>query len=190
MPTDAVFWEPTGGLYDRRDPEPRRPQAPRRPQGDIDRRRDCGPGQSLAAHVRAAGAELKDGDARARLARHLLHPARADERAAAGREPLPRWRHARHAAAAPHVRGAGFPLPRPLRIGQALRQETELTDISAEDRRHRHDGSDRGEPHLRPDGLAVEDERRIVYREEVKPASAIRRRGASRARPTRPGGAR
>lgn len=58
---------------------------------------------------------------------------------------------------------------RPLRIGQALRQETELVDVSAKTGGtgtlvfttivSRLSG---------PDGLAVEDERRTVYRDEVK----------------------
>jgi 3-methylfumaryl-CoA hydratase len=58
---------------------------------------------------------------------------------------------------------------RPIRIGQTLRQETELTDISMKAGGtgtlvfttvvSRISG---------PDGLAVEDERRTVFREEVK----------------------
>ena len=58
---------------------------------------------------------------------------------------------------------------RPIRIGQTLRQETELTDIALKSGAtgtlvfttvvSRISG---------PDGLAVEDERKIVYREEVK----------------------
>ena len=65
--------------------------------------------------------------------------------------------------------GQAFRFHRPLRIGQALRQETELTDIAVKSGgtgtlvfvtvMHRIVG---------PDGLAVEDERRTVYREEVK----------------------
>jgi 3-methylfumaryl-CoA hydratase len=65
--------------------------------------------------------------------------------------------------------GQGFRFHRPLRIGQTVRQETELTDISLKSGAtgtlvfttvvSRISG---------PDGLAVEDERRIVYREEVK----------------------
>jgi 3-methylfumaryl-CoA hydratase len=69
--------------------------------------------------------------------------------------------------------GQAFRFHRPLRIGQALRQETELTDISVK----------RGSTGTMvfttvvsrihgPDGLAVEDERRIVYREEVKPGES------------------
>ena len=65
--------------------------------------------------------------------------------------------------------GQAFRFHRPVRIGQTLRQETELTDIALKtggtgtmvfttvvSRIHG------------PDGLAIEDERRIVYREEVK----------------------
>ena len=65
--------------------------------------------------------------------------------------------------------GQTFRFHRPLRVGQPLRQETELVDISVKsggtgtlvfatvvNRLHG------------PDGLAVEDERRTVYREEVK----------------------
>jgi 3-methylfumaryl-CoA hydratase len=65
--------------------------------------------------------------------------------------------------------GQTFRFHRPLRIGQALRQENELTDISLKSGAtgtlvfttvvSRISG---------PDGLAVEDERLIVYREEVK----------------------
>jgi 3-methylfumaryl-CoA hydratase len=65
--------------------------------------------------------------------------------------------------------GQSFRFHRPLRIGQTLRQETELTDISLKSGAtgtlvfttvvSRISG---------PEGLAVEDERRIVYREEVK----------------------
>ena len=65
--------------------------------------------------------------------------------------------------------GQGFRFHQPLRIGQTVRQETELTDISLKSGAtgtlvfttvvSRISG---------PDGLAVEDERRIVYREEVK----------------------
>ena len=65
--------------------------------------------------------------------------------------------------------GQGFRFHQPLRIGQTVRQETELTDISLKTGAtgtlvfttvvSRISG---------PDGLAVEDERRIVYREEVK----------------------
>ena len=65
--------------------------------------------------------------------------------------------------------GQGFRFHRPLRIGQTLRQETELTDVALKSGAtgtmvfttvvSRISG---------PDGLAIEDERRIVYREEVK----------------------
>ena len=65
--------------------------------------------------------------------------------------------------------GQTFRFHRPLRIGQAVRQETELTDISAKAGGtgtlvfatvvSRISG---------PDGLAVEDERRTVFREELK----------------------
>ena len=65
--------------------------------------------------------------------------------------------------------GQTFRFHRPLRIGQSLRQETELTDIAAKAGGtgtlvfvtvvNRIAG---------PDGLAIEDERRTVYREEVK----------------------
>ena len=65
--------------------------------------------------------------------------------------------------------GQTFRFHRPLRIGQWLRQETELTDIAAKSGgtgtlvfvtvMNRIFG---------PDGLSVEDERRTVYREEVK----------------------
>jgi 3-methylfumaryl-CoA hydratase len=69
--------------------------------------------------------------------------------------------------------GQAFRFHRPLRIGQTLRQETELTDISLK----------RGATGTLvfttvvsriagPDGLALEDERRIVYREEVKAGGA------------------
>jgi 3-methylfumaryl-CoA hydratase len=66
--------------------------------------------------------------------------------------------------------GQSFRFHRPLRIGQTLRQETELTDISLKTGAtgtlvftttvSRITG---------PDGLAIEDHRNIVYREEVKP---------------------
>ena len=66
--------------------------------------------------------------------------------------------------------GQTFRFHRPLRIGQALRQETELTDISLKSGAtgtlvftttvSRISG---------PDGLAVEDQRHLVFREEVKP---------------------
>jgi 3-methylfumaryl-CoA hydratase len=66
--------------------------------------------------------------------------------------------------------GQTFRFHRPLRIGQTLRNETELTDISIKSGAtgtlvfttvvSRIAG---------PDGLAVEDQRLIVYREEVKP---------------------
>jgi 3-methylfumaryl-CoA hydratase len=66
--------------------------------------------------------------------------------------------------------GQSFRFHRPLRIGQTLRNETELTDISLKQGAtgtlvfttvvSRIAG---------PDGLAIEDERLIVYREEVKP---------------------
>jgi 3-methylfumaryl-CoA hydratase len=66
--------------------------------------------------------------------------------------------------------GQTFRFHRPLRIGQTLRSETELTDIALK----------RGATGTLvfttvvsrisgPDGLAIEDERLIVYREEVKP---------------------
>jgi 3-methylfumaryl-CoA hydratase len=65
--------------------------------------------------------------------------------------------------------GETFRFHRPLRIGDSLRRETELTDISLKTG---------GTGTLvfttvlsrifGPDGLAVEEERRIVYREEVK----------------------
>ena len=65
--------------------------------------------------------------------------------------------------------GQAFRFHRPIRIGQALRQETELVDISLKTGGtgtlvfttvvNRIYG---------PDGLAVEDERRTAYREEVK----------------------
>jgi 3-methylfumaryl-CoA hydratase len=66
--------------------------------------------------------------------------------------------------------GQSFRFHRPLRIGQTLRQETELTDISLKTGAtgtlvftttvSRITG---------PDGFALEDQRHIVYREEVKP---------------------
>jgi len=66
--------------------------------------------------------------------------------------------------------GQTFRFHRPLKIGQRVTQETELTDISAKSGGtgtlvfattvSRITG---------PDGLAVEDERRTVFREEVKP---------------------
>ena len=66
--------------------------------------------------------------------------------------------------------GQTFRFHRPLRIGQSVKQETELTDISAKSGGtgtlvfatvvSRISG---------PDGLALEDERRTVFREEVKP---------------------
>lgn len=66
--------------------------------------------------------------------------------------------------------GQAFRFHRPLRIGQTLRQETELTDIALKS------GSTGTMVFttvvsriVGPDGLAIEDERRIVYREEVKP---------------------
>jgi 3-methylfumaryl-CoA hydratase len=65
--------------------------------------------------------------------------------------------------------GQTFRFHRPLRIGQSLRQETELTDISA-----KTGGTGTlvfatvVNRLIGPDGLAVEDERRTVYREEVK----------------------
>ena len=65
--------------------------------------------------------------------------------------------------------GQTFRFHRPLRIGQTLRQETELTDISLKSGAtgtlvftttvSRISG---------PDGLAVEDQRHLVFREEVK----------------------
>jgi 3-methylfumaryl-CoA hydratase len=65
--------------------------------------------------------------------------------------------------------GQSFRFHRPIRIGQTLRQETELTDIALKSGAtgtlvfttvvSRIHG---------PDGLAIEDERKIVYREEVK----------------------
>jgi 3-methylfumaryl-CoA hydratase len=65
--------------------------------------------------------------------------------------------------------GQTFRFHRPIRIGQALRQETELTDISMKPGGtgtlvfttvvSRISG---------PEGLAVEDERRTVFREEVR----------------------
>src|SRR5437016_10384429 len=65
--------------------------------------------------------------------------------------------------------GQRFRFHRPLRVGQALTQENELTDISLKSGAtgtlvfttvvSRIHG---------PDGLAIEDERTIVYREEVK----------------------
>jgi 3-methylfumaryl-CoA hydratase len=65
--------------------------------------------------------------------------------------------------------GQAFRFHRPLRIGQTLRQETELTDIALKQ------GSTGTMVFTTvvsriygPDGLALEDERRIVYREEVK----------------------
>jgi 3-methylfumaryl-CoA hydratase len=65
--------------------------------------------------------------------------------------------------------GQGFRFHRPVRIGQKLRQETELTDIALKQ------GSTGTMVFTTvvsriyaPDGLAIEDERRIVYREEVK----------------------
>lgn len=65
--------------------------------------------------------------------------------------------------------GQAFRFHRPVKIGQALRQETELTDISL-----KTGGTGTmvfttvvGRIYG-PDGLAIEDERRIVYREEVK----------------------
>jgi len=65
--------------------------------------------------------------------------------------------------------GQGFRFHRPVRIGQTLRQETELTDIALKS------GSTGTMVFTTvvsriygPDGLAIEDERRIVYREEVK----------------------
>ena len=65
--------------------------------------------------------------------------------------------------------GQTFRFHRPLRIGQTLRQETELTDISL-----KTGGTGTlvfvtvVNRLIGPDGLAVEDERRTVYREEVK----------------------
>ena len=65
--------------------------------------------------------------------------------------------------------GQSFRFHRPLKIGQTLKQENELTDIALKTGAtgtlvfttvvSRISG---------PDGLAIEDERKIVYREEVK----------------------
>ena len=65
--------------------------------------------------------------------------------------------------------GQTFRFHRPIRIGQGLTQETELTDISV-----KHGGTGTlvfttvVSRISGPDGLAVEDERRGVFREEVK----------------------
>jgi 3-methylfumaryl-CoA hydratase len=115
-------------------------------------------------------AELKDGDALPPgwtilyfLPRFLPHELRADGAPATTGVvppmPLPRRMFA----------GQTFRFHRPIRIGQTLTQETELTDISVK----------RGGTGTLvfttvvsrisgPDGLAVEDERRGVFREEVK----------------------
>ncbi len=65
--------------------------------------------------------------------------------------------------------GQGLRFHRPLRVGETLRQETELTDIALKQ------GSTGTMVFTTvvsrifgPEGLAIEDERRIVYREEVK----------------------
>jgi 3-methylfumaryl-CoA hydratase len=65
--------------------------------------------------------------------------------------------------------GQTFRFHRPLRVGQQIRQETELTDISAK-------AGGTGtlvfatvrSSIYGPEGLAIEDERRTVFREEVK----------------------
>lgn len=65
--------------------------------------------------------------------------------------------------------GQTFRFHRPIRIGQALSQETELTDISV---KHGATGTLVFTTVVNrisgPDGLAVEDERRGVFREDVK----------------------
>src|SRR5688572_4577491 len=66
--------------------------------------------------------------------------------------------------------GETFRFHRPLRIGDSVRRETELTDISL-----KTGGTGTLvfttvlSRYFGPEGLAVEEERRIVYREEVKP---------------------
>lgn len=114
--------------------------------------------------------EFKDGDVLPpgwhvlyflpRFAPHELRP----DGAAAGSGVIPAMPLPRRMFA-----GQTFRFHRPLRIGDCVRQETELTDISAKTGGtgtlvfatvvNRISG---------PDGLAVEDERRTVFREEVK----------------------
>jgi 3-methylfumaryl-CoA hydratase len=114
--------------------------------------------------------ELKDGDAlppgwhiiyfTPRIAPDDLRPDGTPARSVLMPEmPLPRRMFA----------GQALRFHRALRIGETLRQETELTDIALKNGStgtmvfttvvSRISG---------PDGLAIEDERRIVYREEVK----------------------
>ena len=115
--------------------------------------------------------ELKDGDVlppgwhviyfTPRIATGELRPDGTPARSAIMPDmPLPRRMFA----------GQAFRFHRPLRIGQSVRQETELTDVSVKS------GSTGTMVFTTvvsrihgPDGLAIEDERRIVYREEVKP---------------------
>src|SRR5215471_11635873 len=74
---------------------------------------------------------------------------------------------------------------RPLRIGDAVRRETELADISV-----KSGGTGTlvfatvASRVFGPDGLALEEERRTVFREEVK---APRQSGATPRRPARRG---
>ena len=90
-----------------------------------------------------------------------------------------------HAAAAPHVRGESVRFHRALRIGEAVRRETELADISV-----KSGGTGTlvfatvASRVFGPDGLALEEERRTVFREEVKAGSATSRRAVTRRPPT------
>ena len=84
--------------------------------------------------------------------------------------------------------GERFRFQRPIRVGDQLRRESELTDISLKEGGtgplvfatvvNRIFG---------PEGIAIEEERRTVFREEIKPATGTRRRAARRRRPTSPG---
>jgi 3-methylfumaryl-CoA hydratase len=78
----------------------------------------------------------------------------------------------------------------PVRIGETVRRETRLADISV-----KQGGTGTlvfatiTSRVFGPSGLALEDERRTVFVKRSRRASAIRRRGATHRRATRPGGA-
>lgn len=133
-----------------------------------------GPANLLRLALARPGPELRAGDPLppAWLALYFLPQYRPDElrpdgspRDAGVVPPMP---FPRRMFAGERVR-----LHRPLRLGDAVRRETELADISVK----------RGGTGtlvfatvvnrvFGPDGLALEDERRTVFREEVKPGEA------------------
>ena len=100
----------------------------------------------------------------------LLPAALSARRAAAGRQPARHRRDPADAAAPPHVRGRALPLP----PAAAHRRDGAPRDRAGrhlgQDGRHRHARlRHRGPAHLRgAEGLAIEEERRTVFREEVK----------------------